>query len=501
MPTSRRAFLAATTVTTAALSTVAGCLGSREGATAGRTRTSTRPPEGSSNETGSRRDGDGAFDGLLARNTTVAYTHLRASGNRVLASGNRVLAGGNRVLAGGNVADAEPVDLDVSGTPAWLLAYGHSVASGDDGQTTFWTVVTEAGTARTHRVTPTGSERLVDHGAVSTPPLGYVTAEPASGGLGVVDTPATVASATHPVPLERGWLYVDPEGDLVVREVDDGETRFDLSVPRDARIVHLDGPRYVLYGGATDRYRHGALGDSVEGSRLAVVDTDSGRLLVDRELESSVFEGLSPLAADVDGDGRREVVTTISDAARGARIRVYDADGTERATGPVYGSGWRHQLCVASFLPDGPPEIAVVRKPHVDQTLEFYRLVDGELRVTATLEGYASHTYGSRNLDGGLAADLDADGRVELLVPTTDRRQLDGVRRGGAGGQPDEGTEGDGRQGDGAAVAWSLPLDGRLSTNVGGTVTRDGLAVGAGTPDGVRVWTGRGHSTASRPSR
>ena len=129
----------------------------------------------------------------------------------------------------------------------------------------------------------------------------------------------------------------------------------------------------------------------------------------------------------------------------------------------------------APFAPDGTAELAVVRKPHVDRTVEFYRLDGGDLPVTATLSGFASHTYGSRTLDGGLAADFDGDGRTELLVPRTDRRRLAAVRR----------------TGDGAERAWSLPVGGRLTTNLTGVALADGrIAVGAGGDGAVQVWQG-----------
>jgi hypothetical protein len=74
-----------------------------------------------------------------------------------------------------------------------------------------------------------------------------------------------------------------------------------------------------------------------------------------------------------------------------------------------------------------------------------------------------------------VAADLDGDGAVEALVPTTARESLAAVRR----------------TADGATVAWRLPLGGRLATNVTGVALPDGrVAVGAGTADGVRVWQG-----------
>ena len=380
---------------------------------------------------------------------TYAYTHLQASGNRV-------------VPGSGSVRDASPVTIEVRGTPAWLLAAGGSESR--------WVVVTAAGTATTHRVSGGTSRTLAEHGRVSVPPLVYV----ADGTVGFVECPVDCAEYTHPVVLDDGILYVAADGDIVIWRRDT-TTRLDAEAPLDARPVAAGDGRYALYGGRTDRYRHGALGDTTEGSRLLLVDAVSGRVDADITLDApTVFEGLSPLVADIDDDGDPEFVTTIADATDGARLRAYGTDGRELATGPVYGPGWRHQLCVAPFGPDGTPEIAVVRKPHVDRTVEFYRLDGDDLTVTATAAGYASHTYGSRNLDGGLAADLDGDGRTELLVPTTDRRHLDAVRR----------------TGDGAGPAWSLPLDGRLATNVAGAALEDGLAVGAGTEDAVRVWQG-----------
>lgn len=383
---------------------------------------------------------------------TYAYTHLRPSGNRVLDGSGAVL-------------DADPVELQVDGTPAWLLAFGGDAS-------TLWTVVTADGSATTHRVRDGGSEQVADHGAISTPPLAYRLDD---GQVALADAPADMAGRTHPVVLEDGLLSVAADGDVVLRR-DGSATRFDVGAPDDVRIVAVGDGRYALYGDRTDRYTHGALGDTTEGSSLVVVDAAAGAVESEVALDPpAVFEGLSPLVADLDGDGEAEIVTTIATSADGARIRVYDTDGTAVATGPVYGPGWRHQLCVAPFAPDGSPELAVVLKPHVTRTLEFYRLDGGDLSVAATLDGYSTHTYGSRNLDGALAADLDADGRPELLLPTSDRRTLEAVRR----------VEG------GAETVGSLPLGGSLATNVAGVGGDDGrLAVGAGTGDAVRVWQG-----------
>jgi len=430
MAWSRRELLAATAVSTGVLS---GCSRGSPPYSSG-----DRPPESIQRPAVSPEGAD------------HLYTHLRAGGNRI-------------VDGSGGVDTADPVDIPVPETPTWVLA-------SDAGPASLWTVVTDDDRARVYRVADGDSEVVADHGTVATPPLGSVR----DGNVGLVGAHDDGAAHTHPVPLEDGWLYVAADGDAVIRR-DGGSTRLDVDAPPDARIVALGGGRYALYGGRTDRYRHGALGDTTEGSRLVVVDAERDRPAVDVVLDRpTVFEGLSPLVADVDGDGADEIVTTVADSVDGARLRLYGTDGSELATGPVYGPGWRHQLCVAPFGPDGGPELAVVRKPHVDRTLEFYRF-DADLRVVATQGGFATHTYGSRNLDGALAADLDGDGRTELLAPTSDRSTLGAVRR----------THG------GAETVWSLSLPGPLVTNVAGVALDDGRAVvGAGTAGGVRVWPG-----------
>jgi hypothetical protein len=192
--------------------------------------------------------------------------------------------------------------------------------------------------------------------------------------------------------------------------------------------------------------------------------------------EQDVVEGLSPIWADLDGDGEREIVVTLSNAAEGARIAVFSEEGKEIASGPAVGQGfrWRHQLAVAAFGPEGQLELVDVLTPHIGGVVEFYRLENAELRVMARVPGHTSHILGSRNLDMAAAGDWDSDGRVELLVPTQNRAELSGIRR-----TPE-----------GAEVVWSLPVGGRINTNIGVVTDSDGgLSIAVGREDRVlRIW-------------
>ncbi len=89
-----------------------------------------------------------------------------------------------------------------------------------------------------------------------------------------------------------------------------------------------------------------------------------------------VLEGIAPIWADLDGDGVREILATLSDAIEGARVVVYAEDGSVIAEGPAVGQGnrWRHQIAVAPFGPQGELELAVVLTPHIGGVVEFYAL-------------------------------------------------------------------------------------------------------------------------------
>ena len=225
----------------------------------------------------------------------------------------------------------------------------------------------------------------------------------------------------------------------------------------------------ALPAGPTDRYPHGVLGDDIEASALQIW-TDHGSSRRVELAEHEVIEGISAIAAQL-GDDAYGFLVTVSDAEEGARLRAYGEYGQVIAESQPIGTGfrWMHQIGVGPTGPEGEIEIIAVRTPHIGGVVEAYRLRGDRFERVAAIEGYSSHVIGSANLDMALLADSDADGQLELVVPTQAMTELAILER-----TPD-----------GFAEVSRLPLDGRLASNVAAAVDRDGrLSLAVVTDDG-----------------
>jgi hypothetical protein len=169
------------------------------------------------------------------------------------------------------------------------------------------------------------------------------------------------------------------------------------------------------YDEPTIRYPHGILGDAIEHGAL-VMQTEDGRQLRISLPETRVFEDTEPRLFDVNGDGDREVIVVESDAMLGARLSIYDANGllasndfigqTNRWLSPA-GEG------AADIDGDGRVELVFVDRPHLARVLRIYEFRPGELKLEASFQAVTNHRIGERDIAGGIRT---CAGTPEIVV-------------------------------------------------------------------------------------
>lgn len=176
-----------------------------------------------------------------------------------------------------------------------------------------------------------------------------------------------------------------------------------------ARIDAAEGPVAAWYEDPTTRYAHGVLGDAVEAGTLAVQLAPFPDCRVARVTlpEVEVFEDLAPRLADLDDDGRAEVIVVQSHRDLGARLAVYAMRGDTLALAaatPNIGrpNRWLAPIGAADLDGDGWTEIAYIDRPHLARRLRVWRYRDGALREIAALEGLTNHRIGEDFISGGL---------------------------------------------------------------------------------------------------
>lgn len=183
------------------------------------------------------------------------------------------------------------------------------------------------------------------------------------------------------------------------------------------------------YGRPTVRYAHGVLGDMIEGGSLIAVD-DAGRRDELVLPQTHVFEDITPRLADLDGDGRNEVIAIRTDVSAGAVVAVYhmiDGQLMERTATAPFGrpNRWLSVAGIADFLGDGRRQIAIVKTPHIGGMLEILALRgDTLVSLYPPQPGYSTHIIGSRILSLAGVGDVNDDGAAELALPDQSRRRL-----------------------------------------------------------------------------
>jgi hypothetical protein len=401
------------------------------------------------------------FPVIAAESTDVtsSYTYQQTTGNRFISGHN-------------NFPSAQTLDVALLDEPRWIVAFPTGVSS-------LWVAALADGRIQAFLLTGSIVEPLpIDNpnSAISPPALGLI-----DGSIQLLlPTVPSGAPLTHPVLLnfpQPTLASLNTEGHLMIWE-HDKITHLLINALTDSRVLTDETGRVLVLTNPSTRYTHGILGDTVEATGIALVETlPCPQVVTEISVSSpSVIEGLSPIWADLDGDGSREILVTVSDAEKGAWLLAYTEAGVQHSTGRPIGRGfrWLHQLAVAPFGPNGETEIATVLTPHIGGVVEFYQLVDNRLEVVARIPGYSTHIIRSRNLDMALAADFDSDGRIELLVPNQQFDTLGAIRR----------------TVDGAEVTWSVPVGGRITTNIAAVkLTDEKFVVGVGHSEKIlRLW-------------
>ncbi|GAB4157309.1 MAG: hypothetical protein Fur0021_26100 [Candidatus Promineifilaceae bacterium] len=393
--------------------------------------------------------------------SAAGYTYQQADGNRY-------------VLGKGTLPQTPPRDIPLAGAPQWVAAA--AVADG-----VVWAVVLTDGRTQGFYVRDgqTAPLSLVPAMVNNIPPMLLVQ----RGEARLMIPPTSRHGETHPVIIDQAegiWAFIYADGSLNVMQQTEPILPQALAVNAlpDARILVDEQQRLLLLTDPSERYAHAVLGDNLEATSITLLRTQPETAVsgVIYAPEPFVIEGIAPIWTDLNGDGQREIIVTLSSSDDGAEIVVYNEAGETLAVGPAAGQGfrWRHQIAVAPFGPDGELELAAVLTPHLDGVVEFYQWQGSSLQIVANLPGYTSHVMGTRNLDMAAAADFDGDGRVELLLPTPDRLALGAVQH----------------TANGAATMWTLPLPAPLQSNLAVVQRQDGeIVVAAGLANGtLRLW-------------
>jgi hypothetical protein len=230
----------------------------------------------------------------------------------------------------------------------------------------------------------------------------------------------------------KSWLArFEPGGARGWREV----VRSYEPVLPDARPIQVDldnniggasdGHIVVLAGPDDQRYRHGAVGDLVESTRLLYLERHSLKPIRTLTLDAPhVFEDIAPRLINWSHQGKaKAALLTIRSGPRGSQLAVIRASMTDpkslefAALGDSIGTSNRWIAATT----DGE-RIAGVHTPHIGGTLYAYERIDEggvtKLKGTRLHMDLSTHAMASREMD--LAVWL----RDLVVMPSQDLRQL-----------------------------------------------------------------------------
>lgn len=227
----------------------------------------------------------------------------------------------------------------------------------------------------------------------------------------------------YKVQLSRETLSVVPASPPPLMTVNDPEKLPDTDVASGDKNI-----RKVWFTKPTRRYDHGVLGDAIEAASLKAELSD-GKTVEFILPPTSVFEDRTPRLADINGDGRDEIIAVRSYLDSGAAVTLIGERSGQLeiiAEAPSIGlpHRWLNPVGAADFDGDGKIEIAVVITPHIGGTLQLYEWRGNRLVPEHNARSFSNHAMGSRELGMSALIDINNDGLMDIVLPDAARAAL-----------------------------------------------------------------------------
>ncbi len=170
----------------------------------------------------------------------------------------------------------------------------------------------------------------------------------------------------------------------------------------------------------TARYAHFVRGQQYEAGGVRV-QLSEGNILTLMLDENHVFEDRHARLGDLDGDGRDEIILVLTSVQRGSALVAYAVEDGQlvlKAQTPFIGQAfrWLNPAGIADYNGDGTLDIALVQKPHLSKTLEFWTLENGKFVRFARIDDISNHHNGSPFTELSAVADFNNDGVNDLAI-------------------------------------------------------------------------------------
>jgi len=179
----------------------------------------------------------------------------------------------------------------------------------------------------------------------------------------------------------------------------------------------------------TEEFSQERLGDAIEALGLAVFTWDGSLIKLVTEFKlrpPKMFEVLMPILADVNEDGKKEIIVTTTEEGTGSRLLILRYSNRRiiiQRSGPVIdGNVWIQPIAFSELGESDQKFIIAVSDPSGKGTLEVYYPILPETRFT--LKGEISTLLEGRVMETALVGDFNDDGKFEIIAPDESQQKL-----------------------------------------------------------------------------